>query len=77
MEHPLHSSHVSSGALKALSGLEKVVVDCEGREGWEVKEMKKDLEGYFEEFEVEVEMVGGKESAVWGGKTEWGFGGLG
>lgn len=55
-----------------------MVVDCEDRESWQVKNTKKELEECFEQFGIGVEMVGGKEGrGIWGVCTGWGFGGLG
>ncbi|KAH7379341.1 hypothetical protein DE146DRAFT_761530 [Phaeosphaeria sp. MPI-PUGE-AT-0046c] len=71
-----HASRVASVALETLSGLEKVVVECEGRENWRVEAMKGKLSGCLDGLGVEIEMVGGREEGIWGG-TLWGWGNLG
>jgi hypothetical protein len=65
--HPDHASKVSSGAFEMLTGLRKIMVDCEGKNVQEIQEMKGELERWVG-IGVEVEMVGGKK-AVW--KESW------
>jgi hypothetical protein len=85
--HPEHATKTSSSAFGQLTGLEKVVVDCEGRREKDVVGVKEELEEWIGGMGVEVEMVGFKKDVVkkeitWGwyggaGGGEWGWEALG
>jgi hypothetical protein len=71
LHHPEHVAKTSSGAFGLLTGLEKIAVDCEGRETDVVREMKDELEAWIGvQSRIVVEMVGekvkGRERWWWG-----------